>query len=233
MTVEHKHCGHDGVWRYYELYGFPVFDEAGRVTQMIEISMDITRRKELEAQLLEISNTDQLTGLHNRRGFLAMAEQQLQVAQRTGTRLALLFFDLDNFKQINDSLGHENGDTTLKAAASVLKDTLRQADIIGRLGGDEFAAVLVEGGEATDDAMVHQRLRENLERQNRTLPAAFPLELSYGIAHFDPERPCTLSELIAVADQHMYQAKQGKKASRSPKSATEPATESTPEQPHP
>lgn len=213
VTVEHKHCDHDGVCRFYEVHGFPIFDEEGRVVRMIETSQDITRRKDLEAQLLEMSNTDQLTGLYNRRGFFTMAEKQIQVAQRTGTRLTLFFVDLDNFKQINDALGHESGDATLKAAATVLQDTFRQADIIGRLGGDEFAALLVEGnGGQQDDITVLERLQTNLDRQNQTLPAAFPLELSYGIAHLDPQHPCTLGELIAKADQRMYQTKQAKKA---------------------
>lgn len=215
VTVEHKHCDHDGVCRYYEVHGFPIFDDEGRVVRMIETSQDITRRKELEAQLLEMSNTDQLTGLYNRRGFFTMAEKQLQVAQRTGSRLTLFFADLDNFKEINDALGHENGDVTLKAAAMVLQDTFRQADILGRLGGDEFAALLVEGSGEQDDVTVQERLQTNLDRRNQALPAAFPLELSYGIAHLDPTHPRNLGELIAEADQRMYQAKQAKKAARS------------------
>lgn len=217
VTVEHKHCDHNGVCHYYEVHGFPIFDEDGRVAKMIEISQDITLRKELEAQLVEMSNTDQLTGLYNRRGFFTMAEKQLQVAQRIGAGMTLFFVDLDNFKKLNDTLGHESGDTTLKAAATVLQDTFRQADIIGRLGGDEFAALLVKGSEEQDDITVQERLQANLDRQNQTLPAAFPLELSYGIAHLDPQHPCNLGELIAEADQRMYQAKQAKKTARTPK----------------
>ena len=89
VIVEHRHCDRDGVYRYYEVHGFPILDEEGQVARMIEISLDITRRKELETQLLEISNTDSLTGLYNRRGFFTMAEKQLQLAQRTDTRLTL------------------------------------------------------------------------------------------------------------------------------------------------
>ena len=144
-----------------------------------------------------------------------MAEKQLQVAQRTGSRLTLFFVDLDNFKEINDALGHESGDVTLKAAAMVLQDTFRQADIIGRLGGDEFAALLMEGNGEQDDITVQERLQANLDRRNQALPAAFPLELSYGIAHLDSKHPCNLGELIAEADQRMYQAKQAKKDNRS------------------
>lgn len=219
VTVEHRHCDHDGITcRYYEVHGFPIFDEEGRVVRMIETSQDITRRKELETQLLEMSNTDQLTGLYNRRGFFTMAEKQLQVAQRLGSRLTLLFVDLDNLKPINDTLGHEGGDAVLKEAAAALRDTFRQADIIGRLGGDEFAVLLVEGSGEPDDITVQERLRKNLDRRNQARPAAFPLELSNGTAHFDPAHPRKLDELIAEADQRMYQAKQAKKAARSPKS---------------
>lgn len=211
VTVEHRHCDHDGAYRYYEVHGFPIFDEEGQVVRMIEISLDITRRKELETQLLEISNTDQLTGLYNRRGFFTMAEKQLQLAQRIGTRLTLFFLDLDNLKQINDSLGHEGGDAILKEAATVLQDTFRQVDIIGRLGGDEFAALLVEGNGEPDDVTIQERLQANLVRRNQAFPAAFPLELSCGTAHFDSRNPRQLDELVAEADQRMYQAKQAKK----------------------
>lgn len=145
-----------------------------------------------------------------------MAEKQLQIAQRVGTRLTLLFVDLDNFKNINDTLGHEKGDITLKTSAADLKDSLRQADILGRLGGDEFAALLAESSNSPDDRSIHDRLRENLAQKNLTLPADFPVELSYGIAHLDPGHPRTLDELIAAADRHMYLAKQKKKADRSP-----------------
>jgi diguanylate cyclase (GGDEF)-like protein len=219
VTVEHRHCDHKGVCRYYEVHGFPIFDEEGRVVRMIEISLDITRRKELEAQLLEISNTDQLTGLYNRRGFFIMAEKQMQVAQRQGIWLTLLFIDLDNFKQINDTLGHESGDITLKVAATVMKDTFRQSDIIGRLGGDEFAALLVEDSGKPDDVTVQKRLQKNLDHWNQPLTADFPLEMSCGTAHFDPAHPRNLDELFAEADRCMYQAKQGKKAAKSPKHA--------------
>ena len=214
VTVEHKHCDNDGVCRFYEVHAFPIFDEEGRVSRMIETTQDITRRKELEMQLLEMSNTDQLTGLYNRRGFFIMAEKQLQVAQRIGARLTLLFIDLDNLKQINDTLGHEGGDTTLKAAAAVLQDTFRQADILGRIGGDEFAALMVEGNGEQEDITIQERLQANLDRRNQDLPAAFPLGLSYGITHLDPQHPRNLDELIAEADRRMYHAKQTKKAAQ-------------------
>lgn len=214
VTVEHRHCNRDGVCRHYEVHGFPIFDEGGQVVRMIEISLDITRRKELEMQLLEMSNTDQLTGTYNRRGFFTMAEKQMQMAQRTGTWLTLLFIDQDNLKQINDTLGHESGDATLKETAKILQDTFRQTDIIGRLGGDEFAALLVESSEEPDEAKAQGRLQANVERRNQALPAAHPLALSCGAAHLDPRHPRKLDELIAEADQRMYQAKQARKTAR-------------------
>lgn len=174
MTVEHRHCDHDGACRYYEVHGFPIFDENGLVIKMIETSQDITRRKQLEMLLLEMCNHDQLTGLYNRRGFFTMAEKQLQVAQRIGTALTLLYVDLDNFKQINDTLGHETGDVVLKDAATVLQDTFRQSDIIGHLGGDEFAALLVEGHGEQDDVTVQERLQENIAHRNQAFPATPP-----------------------------------------------------------
>ncbi len=212
VTLEHQHYDHEhGACRFYEVHGFPIFDKEGRVVKMIETSQDITQRKELEAQLIEISNTDQLTGLYNRRGFFIMGEKQMQVAERLGSRLTLLFADVDNLKPINDTLGHEGGDAILKAAATVLIDTFRQADIVGRLGGDEFAVLLIEGSEEANDFTMQQRLQENIDHRNRAFPA-FPLELSTGTALFDPANPCSLEDLIAEADRHMYEDKQAKKA---------------------
>lgn len=215
VTLEHNHYDHEnGACRFYEVHGFPIFDQAGRVVKMIETSQDITQRKELEARLIEISNTDQLTGLYNRRGFFIMGEKQMQVAERLGSRMTLFFADVDNLKPINDTLGHEGGDAILKAAATVLLDTFRQADIIGRLGGDEFAALLIQGSEEANDFTMQQRLQENIDRCNRAFPA-FPLALSTGTALFDPANPCTLEELIVEADRHMYEDKQAKKATSS------------------
>ena len=211
VTVEHRHCDHDGVCRYYEIHGFPIFDEDGEVNKMIETSQDITRRKELELQLLEMCNTDQLTGLYNRRGFFTMAEKQLQVAQRIGTALTLLYIDLDNFKRINDTLGHESGDAILKEAATALQDTFRQSDIIGRMGGDEFVVLLIDNDGERDIGVHQERLLANLDHRNRAIPTAPPLELSCGIAPFDPKNPCNLDALIAEADRQMYLAKQRKK----------------------
>ena len=105
---------------------------------------DVTERKRLEEKLQNMSLVDDLTGLYNRRGFFALSQQQLKIAERTKQKALLFFADLDNMKQINDALGHQEGDNALVEVASVLKETFRKSDIIGRLGGDEFAVLAID-----------------------------------------------------------------------------------------
>ena len=101
-------------------------------------------REKLEEELLSLSITDPLTGLHNRRGFLSLAEQQLKLSDRNKRGMQLYFADLDGLKWINDTLGHEEGDKALIEAATVFKETFRTSDIIARLGGDEYAALAID-----------------------------------------------------------------------------------------
>lgn len=104
-------------------------------------------RQRVQATLQSLSLLDDLTGLRNRRGFFTLAEQHLKMAHRTGQPFLLAFIDLDGLKQINDTLGHPEGDLALLETASVLRDTFRQSDILARLGGDEFAALAIGASE--------------------------------------------------------------------------------------
>jgi PAS domain S-box-containing protein len=116
---------------------------------------DITERKNYEAQLHQLSISDELTGLFNRRGFMALAEKHLKMAQRGGKDIFLLYADFDNMKLINDSLGHAAGDNALVETATILKNTFRQADLIGRVGGDEFIVLMSESkGKWSKEAVI-------------------------------------------------------------------------------
>ena len=170
---------------------------------------DITDRKRTEKALQAISLVDELTGLYNRRGFMAVAEQQLKIAERARKEMILLFADLDNMKKINDTLGHQEGDLALAAAASVLRKSFREADIIGRIGGDEFVVLAVETGAAGSEPLL-ARLEANLARENdeRNVPTA--LSFSVGMVHYDPEHPSSLQGLLDRADRLMYQNKRKK-----------------------
>ncbi len=167
----------------------------------------------LAAQLRELALVDELTGLHNRRGFHVLAEKRLQIARRTGLPDLLLFIDLDNMKRINDELGHEAGDEALRRAGGVLRAAFRTSDIIARLGGDEFV-VLCPNTEPGAAATLLAGLEQHVGDANAGATVPWRLSLSVGTASFDPQRPVTLDELTREADAAMYAAKQAKQAAR-------------------
>ncbi|MDD5712009.1 MAG: sensor domain-containing diguanylate cyclase [Smithellaceae bacterium] len=169
---------------------------------------DITERKQLEERLRLMSIIDDLTGLYNRRGFLALAEQQLGLAQRTKKEAVLFFIDLDHMKWINDTLGHQFGDVALIEIASILRVVFRKSDVISRIGGDEFAILATI--QADSAAGVLARLNDLLTEHNRG-ERRYRLSLSVGVSHFDPAGTSTLQELIASADDLMYQEKKRKR----------------------
>jgi diguanylate cyclase (GGDEF)-like protein/PAS domain S-box-containing protein len=170
---------------------------------------EITERRLLEEKLRTISITDELTGLYNRRGFLTLSQQQLQVAERTGGNLLYLYADLDRMKWINDTLGHQAGDRALIETANILKETFRKSDIIGRMGGDEFAVLAISSADDTPEVIM-ARLREKIKTINEVETRDYTISLSLGIVPYNPKNPSTLDELIAQADQLMYEGKKNK-----------------------
>jgi two-component system, cell cycle response regulator len=158
----------------------------------------------LDRELRYLAITDDLTGLYNRRGFLASAAHQLKMAQRNGQNLLLFFYDVDNLKRINDSCGHREGDLALIRTADALEQTFRESDLLARLGGDEFAALATEAGEHQEAIL--SRMEENLQKSNADKSHA-SLSLSLGLVRFDSKRPASLGELMSRADQAMYEYK--------------------------
>lgn len=159
----------------------------------------------LQEQLRNLALTDDLTGLHNRRGFIALAGQQLKFARRNREHALLFFADINGLKQINDRFGHSEGDAAINRMARVLQRTFRESDIIARLGGDEFAVLANEAG-PDSQGDVWRRLKENLIVEGTRDPR-FTLSASVGLARFDPRSPVTLDELLNSADRAMYEAK--------------------------
>jgi diguanylate cyclase (GGDEF)-like protein/PAS domain S-box-containing protein len=170
---------------------------------------DITDRKRLEEKLRTMSIMDDLTGLYNRRGFLTLFQQQVKVADRTKKNMLLFFADLDKMKQINDTLGHQEGDKALIDIATILKEVFRGSDIIGRVGGDEFAILVLDTTDETKEVLM-KRLQNSLDDYNR--PKSYTLSLSIGIAPYDPKKPLSLDELMAQADTLMYEEKRNKQS---------------------
>ncbi|WP_143027093.1 GGDEF domain-containing protein [Rhodospira trueperi] len=161
--------------------------------------------------IMTLSRTDALTGLLNRRAFLEDVERRHHRLERAQASSALLYLDLDNFKQVNDARGHAQGDRVLTMVADILGQRTRPTDLVARLGGDEFAVWL----EDADDAVANQKARDFLEGGALLLPMSgrpdHPLALSIGIAVCDPNRPESLETLIKRADSAMYAAKLGGK----------------------
>src|SRR5712672_3023270 len=162
----------------------------------------------LDRELRSLALTDDLTCLYNRRAFLALAGQQLKVARRNAQGLLLFFADVDNLKEINDSLGHREGDFALIQAADALERTFRSSDVIARLGGDEFAIMALEAGRE-DKEIILRRLEKNLKTSN-TNESRYQVSLSVGMARFDPRHPVSLGKLIATADEAMYGEKKNR-----------------------
>jgi diguanylate cyclase (GGDEF)-like protein/PAS domain S-box-containing protein len=178
------------------------------------IFRDITQRKELEKKLHNLSITDELTGLLNRRGFITMAEKQLNIAQRSNKKLYFLYADLDNLKKLNDSLGHQAGDELIRKAAQLLNHTFRKSDIIGRLGGDEFSVLQVEIPQEAGIRNTLSRLQKNIEKLNADPDQNYNFSLSVGTVEYDPASPLTLEDLMRKADKMMYNEKEKKHQAR-------------------
>jgi diguanylate cyclase (GGDEF)-like protein/PAS domain S-box-containing protein len=211
---EYRAVWPDGSIHYITARGRLVHDDLDRPIRINGLIWDITERKRMEEKILALSITDQLTGLHNRRGFLSLAGQQLRLAERNKSGLLLFFADLDGLKWINDALGHEEGDKALIEAASVFKETFRTSDIIARLGGDEYAALAVDITQASSE-MFTARLQSLIDTRNHQENREYRLSISVGCSYYDPENPYSLDELMASADKLMYEQKQNKRASLS------------------
>jgi diguanylate cyclase (GGDEF)-like protein len=152
---------------------------------------------------------DEMTGLYNRRGFLALADQQIRLANREHAGLVLVFCDLDDLKEINDTHGHQQGDGALVAAAGILRDTLRETDLVARLGGDEFIVLALDMSGDCGPAIV-ARLRESFDSYNRSSNRPYRLTMSMGLAQRDPRSSGSMSDLLAEADRALYDEKRGK-----------------------
>jgi diguanylate cyclase (GGDEF)-like protein len=173
---------------------------------MVLIALDMSVVRNLHAQLESQAVTDALTGLLNRRGFHQALESALARIERSGQRLAVLYLDLDGFKRINDSLGHDVGDQLLRRVGEQLKACLRPYDSLARIGGDEFTALLDNLGHPEDAAKVAEKLIELVSVRHTLDGVDFTLGASVGIACF-PECGQSVEGLLRSADMAMYEAK--------------------------
>ncbi len=195
-----------GGGRWWDILVAPLRDSGGRPVKLMSIARDITEQKQAEEQAYWIANHDGLTGLPNRNLMQQKLDREVQEAIEAGTKFALLLVDVDEFKRVNDTLGHDGGDAMLCAFASRLKGAIRADDAVFRLGGDEFALLLTGAACPRDIHLVadtlYERLREPCVHGGRMLD----LQASMGAALF-PQHGRTRSELMKNADIALYAAK--------------------------
>ncbi|MBI3270187.1 MAG: diguanylate cyclase [Planctomycetes bacterium] len=177
--------------------------EGGSLGRAIRYAVE---RQQSGAGQREVPLIDEMTGVFNRRGFFAVAEQYIKLARRTRSGLLLLFGDLDGFKGINDKHGHAEGDRALQETAKLLRQTFRGSDIIARLGGDEFVVLATETRGVSPETLL-RRLEANLEASNTAGKRPYKLAMSVGFAACEVEGLTSIEDLLTRADQAMYEAK--------------------------
>ena len=204
-TIQHEYFSRRD--NKYFLRSFsPVKDANSRIVSVTVVSKDINDLKQMEEKLRNLSLTDELTGLHNRRGFFTMVEPLLKLAKRHKNPAFLLYADLDNLKEINDVLGHHEGDQALTDTTSVLKATFRETDIVARIGGDEFVVIPVASNKEKAN-IVTDRFKENVRVHNEKNKRAYKLSISVGMSCYDPGNPCSIHDLLQQAEKLMYEEK--------------------------
>lgn len=197
----------DGTERSIEDSAAPVRDEAGEITGAVLVFHDATSQKSAQREIEHLAYHDHLTGLPNRRLLQDRIEKAVSNAARHETRMALMFIDLDHFKVINDTLGHEYGDLLLKAAAERLQSCVREQDSIARTGGDEFVVLLAEINDANDAVIVAQKVLETMSRPYQIKGTELRSTPSIGISIY-PEDGRSIDTLMKHADVAMYHVKE-------------------------
>lgn len=184
-----------------------LLSEDGQVINYIHIFNDISESKAIEERINYLAHYDQLTDLPNRTLLNRRIKKAVEKASRTGQKLAILFMDLDHFKEVNDTLGHPVGDLLLQAVGQRLKSRLREQDILGRLGGDEFLAMLDHAANQDASGTVAQKIIHSLMQPFSIEGNEIKIGVSVGIAIY-PKDGSTANELIKNADIAMYRAKE-------------------------
>ena len=176
----------------------------------LEALVDLASMVEHEFSALQLATMDELTNISNRRGFMLLAQHSLRLCTREKIPASLVFIDLNNFKPVNDTFGHAEGDRVLAVFADQLKGTFRDSDILARLGGDEFA-VLVSNSSKEQVEHSIARLSRSLDKFNQEANRGYDISFSYGVVQYDHDRHRTIEALLSDGDTLMYQTKQAKR----------------------
>lgn len=183
-----------------------VKDDLGKVANYVGVFADITEIVQSQKQLLQLVNQDALTGLPNRRLLIELLDQAIKVAGRKGYKIAVLFIDLDRFKTVNDSLGHQLGDQLLLEVSRRIKQSIRTSDVVARLGGDEFMVVMDRLDEVEDAAIVAKKIIHAIQTEFIIQGKEIFIGASVGISVY-PNDSNEVDGLIKAADIAMYQVK--------------------------
>ncbi|ODN65753.1 diguanylate cyclase domain-containing protein [Methylophaga muralis] len=200
------HTFSSGLGERFEYLLAPVLDEQQKTEATVCISRDITEQALAEEKIWHNAHHDLLTGLPNRRLFLDRLEQELKHANRSNLSLAVLFLDLDGFKGVNDTLGHEAGDRVLQLVAERLTNCVREEDTVARLGGDEFTVILIGAEQQQDIEVVAQTIIDAIALPFDLEKKSVQISASIGISLFT-ENTISAVEMLEAADHAMYSAK--------------------------
>ncbi|MGM0768299.1 MAG: diguanylate cyclase domain-containing protein [Pseudomonadota bacterium] len=196
----------DGVELAIEDSAAPIHNRYGVVVGAVIVFHDARFSRATTARMAHLAQHDALTGLHNRNAFHERFEQALALARRHGKQMSLLFIDLDNFKGINDELGHHSGDLILAALAGKLKTCVRATDTVCRYGGDEFVVLLSEIDEPAHAFAVAEKIRQAVAAPMIIAGQEVGLQLSIGVSVY-PDNGETAAALLSTADDAMYRVK--------------------------
>jgi diguanylate cyclase (GGDEF)-like protein/PAS domain S-box-containing protein len=196
----------DGTPKWWDVVVSPILDIDGKVDQLLAASRDITEKKKSEELIWQQANFDSLTGLPNRRMFHDRLGQEIKKSHRSGLPMALLLLDLDHFKDVNDNMGHAQGDVLLVEAARRIAECVRETDTVARLGGDEFTVILSELEDVNSVERIAQKIIERLAAPFQLQQETVFVSASIGIALY-PDDAQETDALIKNADQAMYVAK--------------------------
>jgi diguanylate cyclase (GGDEF)-like protein/PAS domain S-box-containing protein len=208
--MEFEITGFKGTHRWLESHAVPMAGEEGGPPLILSITRDITERKRTERRLKQLAHFDSLTDLPNRVQFIERLEQAMADADRNERLLGVVFLDLDRFKYINDSLGHEKGDGLLREVAMRLSGVVRRGDTVARLSGDEFALVLADMGHVDDAIHVAQKILDVFHQPFRVAGHDLFVTASLGITLY-PFDDRGAHDLLRNADVAMYRAKESGK----------------------
>lgn len=206
-SVDHRIIRPDGSVRWVHEQADVVRDAQGRATSIVGVVQDITERKTSEERIQYLAYYDALTGLPNRALFMDRLQHAVIDADRRERLVGVMFLDVDRFKDVNDSLGHETGDQLLKAVAERLTAVVRRGDTVARLGGDEFTIILAGMAHVDDAAYVAQKILEIFEQPFHIAQREFHMTASVGVTLY-PFDDSNFSNLLRNADIAMYRAKE-------------------------